>query len=190
MAIEELIVELSKDPFNSRKNFDAAVEYEKINQTASAVSFYLRAVEYGTEDDKEVMYTSLLKMAHCFNDQKGREQSVTNALLQAITVLPERPEAYFKMSQYFERAGQWQETYSWAVMGLHAEEHRLVEMKGLPADVEYKGKYCLLFEKAVSAWWIGRPEESKYLFNHLLKKYKMTDDYIQSCERNLANIDK
>ena len=42
MKIEELVVQLSKDPFNPELNFECAVEYERINQTASAVSFYLR----------------------------------------------------------------------------------------------------------------------------------------------------
>ena len=100
MAIEDLVIELSKDPFNSKKNFDAAIEYEKINQTASAVSFYLRAIEFGKEEDASVIYTSLLKVARCFNDQSGREHSVTNALLQAVAFWPERPEAYFKMANY------------------------------------------------------------------------------------------
>jgi len=40
MKIEDLVVELSKDPFNPVLNFDVAVEYEKQNQTASAVTFY------------------------------------------------------------------------------------------------------------------------------------------------------
>ena len=45
--IENLIVDLSHDPFNPVLNFDVAVEYEKSNQIASAVSFYLRCAEYG-----------------------------------------------------------------------------------------------------------------------------------------------
>ena len=127
-------------------------------------------------------------MARCFNDQSGREHSVTNAILQAVAVLPERPEAYFKLAQYFERASQWQEAYSWAVMGLSAEQRKPASMKPLPADVEYKGLYCLLFEQAVSGWWVGRPDESKYLFRHLLDDYEMADEYIQSCLKNLKNI--
>jgi len=188
MKIEDLVIELSNDPFNARKNFNAALEYERINQTASAVSFYLRAAEYGGESDAEVIYTSLLKMARCFNDQNGREHSVTNALLQAVAFWPERPEAYFKMSQYFERASQWQESYSWACMGLSANDRKGTHLPALPADVEYPGPYGLLFEKAVSGWWVGRPEESKYLFRHLLNEYEMSDDYVQACLNNIKNL--
>ena len=188
MAIEDLVIDLSNAPFNSKKNFDAAVEYERINQTASAVSFYLRAVEYGGDNDKEIIYTSLLKIARCFNDQNGREHSVTNAILQAVAVLPNRPEAYFKMAQYHERASQWQEAYSWAVMGIHAATVLPKRTPDLPSDVEYRGLYCLLFEQAVAGWWVGRPNESTYLFRHLLNDYKMTDEYTQSCLNNLKNL--
>jgi len=185
MAIEDLVIDLSNDPFNPTKNFVAAVEYERINQTASAVSFYLRAVEYGGDNDKEIIYTSLLKIARCFNDQNGREHSVTNAILQAVAVLPNRPEAYFKMSQYYERASQWQEAYTWAVMGLDLANKVLPP---LPSDVEYHGIYCLLFEQAVSGWWVGRPDETKYLFRHLLNDFQMIDEYTQACLANLKNL--
>ena len=40
--LDELIYALSKDPFDPELNFEVAVEYEKADQIASAVSFYLR----------------------------------------------------------------------------------------------------------------------------------------------------
>ena len=45
--ITDLIFELSKDPFNPVLSFRIAAEYQRIGQTASAVSFYLRTAEYG-----------------------------------------------------------------------------------------------------------------------------------------------
>ena len=188
MEIENLVVELSNDPFNAEKNFKTAVEYERINQTASAVSFYLRAVEYGNPEDKIFVYTSLLKMARCFNDQSGREHSVTNALLQAICVWPERTEAYFLLSQYYERAQTWQEAYTWACAGLSIDDRKDVNLEPLPTDVGYPGTYGFHFEKAVTGWWIGRPNESRYLFRHLLNDFDMTPEYINSCLNNVKII--
>ena len=60
--IENLVVQLSTDSFNPELNFKCAVEYEKLNQTASAVSFYLRAAEYGVGSHKDITYASLLKI--------------------------------------------------------------------------------------------------------------------------------
>ena len=184
MNIEKLVVELSKDPFNPRLNFDTAVEYERLNQTASAVSFYLRTAEYGKQPaDKELIYTSLLKMAHCFNDQKDRVYTVTNCLLQAIEVWPERPEGWFLLSQYHERASAWQETYTFAKVGLS----KTTFFEPLPADVGYYGEYCLLFEQAVSAYWIGRKEESIRLFDYLASR-ELAPEYVHAVQENIRRL--
>jgi hypothetical protein len=53
--ITELVKLLSSDSTNPEINFNIALEYEKIGQTASAISFYLRAAEYGEETHKEVV---------------------------------------------------------------------------------------------------------------------------------------
>lgn len=182
--IENLVVELSKDSFNPVLNFNCAVEYEKLNQGASAVSFYLRAAEYGVNTHREIVYASLLKISKCFDNQKDRQWNVTNYILHALAYAPERPEAYLLMSKYFERDKAWQECYTWAEMGLNANS----KVPNLPVDVGYPGKYSLLFQKAVSSWWIGRREESKNTFIDLLDNYEMSQEYISSCLYNLEKI--
>ena len=117
-TIEDLVVKLSHDPHNPELNFACAVEYERLNQTASAVSFYLRCAEYGYESHKLLTYNSLLRMARCFEDQTDRQYTVSNCILQAMTVLPERPEAYFMLSQFHEKSQAWQECYTYAELGL------------------------------------------------------------------------
>ena len=182
MRIEQLVVELSKDPFNPTLNFDVAVEYEKQNQTASAVSFYLRTAEYGHESHPALVYTSLLKVAHCFDDQNDRNATVSNCLLQAVAFLPYRPEGYFLLAQFHERLGQWQECYTWACIGLHNQLN-----SPLPVHVGYEGQYVLLFEKAVAAWWIGRKDESLELL-HKLDGMKLTHDYEIAVKNNLERL--
>ncbi len=182
-VIELLVVDLSKDPFNARKNFECAVEYEKLNQTASAVSFYLRTAEYGTEADFEIVYTSLLRVARCFEDQIDRKHTVSNSLLQAIAYLPYRQEAYFLLAQFYERSGQWQECYTWATIGLRRQV-----MPPLPVDVGYHGPYCLEFEKAVSAWWVGRKNESIDSLVNLNAREDLAPEYKIAVAANLERL--
>jgi tetratricopeptide (TPR) repeat protein len=182
--VTELTVRLSTDPFNPEYNFDLAKEYERLGQTASAVSFYLRAAEYGVESSPLIVYTSLLKMAKCFDDQNDRVHTVTNCLLQAIAYLPNRPEAYFALSQFHERLGQWQECYTWAEVGLARD----LISSPLPAQVGYIAPYCLQFEKAVSAWWIGRKDESFKIFKELSELAYMLDEYKVAVKNNLNRI--
>jgi hypothetical protein len=179
MSIESLVVDLSKDPFNPQLNFACAVEYHRLNQTASAVSFYLRTAEYGEGD---LVYNSLLRVAQCFEDQNDRVHTVSNCILQAVAYMPERPEAYFLMSQFHERNGNWQECYTWAKMGSQCAEH-----PPLPASVGYHGSYCLEFETAVSSWWIGRKEESKALLDHL-NSMTLAPEYEAAINANLERL--
>lgn len=182
MNIEQLVIELSKDPFSPELNFKCAVEYQSINQTASAVSFYLRAAEYGIDTHPVIVYNSLLRMAGCFSDQNDRINTVSNCILQALAHMPERPEAYFLMAQFYERQNAWQECYTWSELGLNAPE-----CPPLPADIGYHGRYVLEFEKAVSSWWIGRKEESIKLLTSLSSQ-SIVEEYRKAVEFNLERI--
>lgn len=185
MNIENLVIELSKDPFNPDLNFDLAEEYLSLNQTASAVSFYLRCAEYSDNVNPKA-YASLLRMAQCFHDQQGRELSVTNCLLQAIAYDDTRPEAYFKLAEYYEKAGQWQESYTWATLGLGWAKG-LMDNDVLPADIGYYGTYCLEFQKYIAAWWIGHKDESLSGLRILSSK-NMTQMYKDAVAYNLEKL--
>ena len=157
--ITNAIIALSNNPNNAELNFNAALEYDKINQTASAVSFYLKAAEYS--DNKEMSYASLIKLGLCFDKQGQRNSSVTNSYMQAIELIPNRPEAYYMLSKFYEKNGNWQECYTFAKMGLFFKDNIMAE---LPCDLGYMDKPAFNLQKAVSAWYIGRPNESKNLF--------------------------
>lgn len=182
-SLPSLIVRLSQEPFNSDLNFDVAEEYLRLNQTASAVSFYLRCVEYAKPGDVKG-YTSLLRMSQCFHDQTGREYSVNNCLLQAIAYDDSRPEAYMLLSQFYEKAQQWQEAYTWATIGSgwsYVEEV-------LPADLGYYGRYCNEFQVAIAAWWIGRKDEALAILNDLSQQDDLHPMYKNAVQMNLEKL--
>ena len=182
-SIEELIEYTSHDMFNPVLNFEIAKKYEELGQTAAAISFYLRAAEYGYETHPLIVYTSLIKMSFCFENQQGREHSVSNYLLQAIEYMPTRPEAYFLLSRFYERTQKWQECYTWAQVGSIYGER----VESLPAETEYPGAYGFLFEKAVSGWWLGRKEESGKIFKDLLTK-DIAENYRATIEWNMKMV--
>ena len=104
--------------------------------------------------------------------------------MQAIAYLPNRPEAYFLVSRIKERNKEYQECYTYAELGLLFAT--TTYNQPLPGYVEYNGSYCLLFEKAVAGWWIGRRDESKILFEHLLDNYEMSQEYVNGCLNNMS----
>jgi hypothetical protein len=98
--------------------------------------------------------------------------------------MPTRPEGYFLLSRFYERSQKWQECYTFAEMGLLYT----TRMDQLPAWVEYPGAYAIMFEKAVSGWWLGRKEESLEIFLDLLKQ-DIPESYRGSIEWNVKRID-
>jgi len=183
--LDEPIYALSKDPFDPKLNFDVAVEYEKADQIASAVSFYLRTAEYGKEWGDLYVYTSLLKLAKCFNDQTDRLTTVETCLMQAIGYDPDRPEGFFLLSQFHERQGNWRKAWVYSRIGQNVANDDF-GFSPLPADVGYVS-YGLEFEEAVAAWWLGRKQESIDIFNELLC-LDISDEYRNAIEANLAVI--
>ena len=183
MDVKELALKLAENPFDVEINFNLATAYEEQLQYASAAGFYLRAAEYGYKTHPLITYTSLLKMAMCWGAQGDRNKTVYNNIMQAIAYLPNRPEAYFLLSRIKERNREYQECFTYAELGLLFATNAYNQP--LPGYVEYNGTYCLLFEKAVAGWWIGRKSESKTLFQHLLDDHAMTEEYVNGCLNNL-----
>jgi len=89
-----------ESPKNPMYNFQLGLWYEEQGQTAPAVSFYLRAAEFG--NGNLLTYESLLRLALCLNRQGSRVFTVKGVLLRAISVMPNRPEGYFLLSRLYE----------------------------------------------------------------------------------------
>ena len=183
MAIKELAVAVAFDSYNPEKNFALANAYYDMGQYASAAGFYLRAADRGYKTHPLIAYCSLLRMSLCFSKQGDRNATVYQNILQAITLIPGRPEAYFLLARIHERNKEWQKASTFAELGL---VYTMASYnQALPVYVEYNGPYVLMFEKAVAGWWLGRKEESKELFHHLLDNVEMTQEYVNGCINNL-----
>jgi tetratricopeptide (TPR) repeat protein len=184
--ISKLVSELSADSFSPEKNFELGLEYEELGQAASAVSFFLRAAEYGYKSDPIIVYSSLLKISICIEGQSDRKHTVSNSILQAIAYSPERPEAYFLLSKFYEKEGNWQECYTFATIGLKCLKNSFIK---LPISIgDYHGDFALEFQIAVSAWWIGRKEESIEILKKLNKRNDLSVMYKEAVASNLINL--
>ena len=168
-----------------QKNYNLAKVYKDLKQYAGAVTFYCRASE--RTDDKNLAYLCLLKQAECFDIQKGRPLTVRGFYKHAICLLPERPEAYFLLSQHYEQIKEYADAYMIAELALNKCDFSIPK---LIDDVNYPGEYGLIFQKAVSAWWWGKTKECRQLFGLLADEYRneMTDNYLTVVQNNLINL--
>lgn len=180
-TLNKLIEQFSIDSTDISLCLKVAQEYERLEQYASAVSFYLKAAEFSKHDVDT--YAALMKVSACFQKQDNRDHTVENALLQAIALIPNRPEAYLSLSQYYERKKEWQKCYTVASIGYSTYENN----PDLPIDFGFSYP-ALEFQMAIAAWWIGRQEESKRLLISLSKR--VTDPvYKEAIKNNLILMD-
>jgi len=175
----------ANDTENPELNFNLALEYQKVGQTASAISFFLRAAD--RTNDLDLAYECFLRMASCFNTQNNRVYTVKGMYQHAISLLPKRPEAYFLYGRYLEWITQYAESYTICNIGLATADF---SMSSLRTNVDYPGKHGIIFEKAVSSYWWGKNMESRKLFHQLVDEYWdiMSDHYKQMVENNITRL--
>jgi len=153
------------EPENYQKNYDLGLEYYKIGQTASAICFFLRCADRCKDEDIDLAYECLIHIGDCFFKQGNRLEHVRCMYKQAISTLPKRPEAYYKLAHFENTNGQYQNAY---FLCSQAFELCDFESKEFIHNSEYTGTHCLLFEKTRASWYWGKVTESK---DGLIKLY-------------------
>jgi len=176
------------DPKNPLYNFSLGKVYEDMGHTAAACSFYIRTGEFAVEHQGNdlLAYEALLRLGLCFEHQGSRLFTTKGVFLRAVSLMPQRPEAYYLLSRIYEIANEWQESYSWAIVGENLKDHEPKEK--LITNVEYPGKYGLTFERAVSGWGIGLWDESMNLFRQIRKITRKEWAITNATENNLQNL--
>lgn len=170
-------------PFDPITNFNLALEYETNNQTAAAASFYLRSAE--KTNNLVLQYIALLRNAICFEKQGNRDLTVKTLIQRAISILPNRPEGYYLLSRVFERKKEFHDCYMTSCIGL--EKYNDVNLQPIINLTDYFDKYKLLFQKAISAWWVGLTEESREILFDLKFNYQLDDLHNSAVQLNLNN---
>lgn len=178
--LDTLLYHFIQHPENPEVNFYMGFYYHSIGQTASAISYYLRAAER-THDDL-VRYEALLRAGMCFDSQGCRNNSVEGMYQHAVALMPTRPEGYYYLSRFYERAGKWFNAYLMSSLGDKLANRKPTKLKTV---LDYPGFYGIVFEKAVSSWWTGLCEESRNLFKYLMIYEPLDSSHKQATINNL-----
>jgi tetratricopeptide (TPR) repeat protein len=180
--IDHLIITYINDTENPKTNYDLGIAYEEMGQTAAAISFFLRAAE--RTDSNELAYECLLRVGNCFDRQKNRNYTVRSMYQSAMCLLPNRPEAYYLLSRIYESENNHFESYVVMELALNNTKDQT------NINVGYHGRWCLLFQKAVAAWWRGRGMESREIFQTLLNNHwnEMDEAHRKMSERNIVSL--
>jgi hypothetical protein len=185
--IEKLLSDYVTKPNEPENNFSLARYYDRIGQTASAVSYYIRTAE--RTENLLLRYECLLHAADCFERQGTRRFTVKGMLQQAITIMPKRPEAYYLLSKLYEHnetnEGRFLDSYMMCSIALQVCGF---DNESLRFPVDYPGKYALMFQKGVMGWWNGLQEETKSILLDLHTNYDMDEQFAVLVKNNLMNM--
>jgi FkbM family methyltransferase len=181
--LQNLLHKFIQDPESPENNFYLGTYYDNLGQSASAVSYYLRTAERSQSD--LIKYQCILRAGLCFSVQGCRNTTVKGLFQHALAIQPKRPEGYFLMSRFYEREENYHDAYLIASIGEQVAEQNV---EPLILNVEYPGFYGILFEKAVSSWWVGLCNESRNLLEDLLENYELDEIHKQAVENNLQRL--
>lgn len=174
------------DPNDPENNWDLALHYDGLGQTASAVSFYIRTAE--RTDDDLLKYECLIRAAMCFEKQGTRRFTVKGIIQHAIATKPHRPEGYYLLSRLHENDpgdGKWFDSFTTASIGYSFAD---AELEPLRTEIDYPGKHALLFQKAHTAWWCGLGEDCKSMLMDLYQNYDLEEQYRKAVHENLLRL--
>lgn len=163
--VKEKLKQYALDPENPILNFELGLCYYSERHLASALNFFLRAAEL-TKDD-ELAYKCLIYCSNCLYNQGNRLHSTTGFILQAMALIPSRPEAWFLYLRILENKGEWQECYTFACNSLET-----CNFESAPFDLsEYPGKHAILFIKSKTAFKLGRGQESRIILQGIVDNH-------------------
>lgn len=174
-----------ENPTDSLCNMNLARWYEVQGHLSPACGFYLRAAEFSR--DEGISYECMIRLYLCFSQLGNRDYTCENVLKAALRASPRGPEAYFLLSQFYEKKSNWMDSYLYANLGLEVSSKAASRlMFGSP----YEGEYMLLFQKAVSAWWYGKPRESRNILRSLVDDHRhvMNKAYSMLVQDNISRL--
>ena len=162
------------DPRNPETNFNLAVKYYDIGQTASAISFFLRCADR-SEEDYNLAYECLIHIGHCFDIQGNRHEHVRSLYRHAMSLLPRRPEAYYMLANFENWHKQYGMAYTITSTALEVCDF---SQKPFKMKCKYPGIWGLIYERALSSFWHGKSQLTRDLYKSLKENYfGEMDDY-------------
>lgn len=173
-ALKQLLHLYSFSTSDPNIMFDLAREYEKMGQTAIALSFYLRAAEYYAE--KEKSYECIVRMGICFYAQKNRDFSTNGRFYHAAALMPERPEAYYMLSKLNMEKHNWVDSLMYTNLCISSYQ-RVGEL--LSSFDGVFNLHDLLYNRAVCLYEMGNIKESNEEFDNILTRNDISENLVE-----------
>lgn len=175
-----------KYPQLPETNFILGRWYEEQGHGSPAISFYIRTAEFaeeiGFEDDPGLLilaYEALLHAHVCIDKQKTRELTAKSLLQRAISLIPDRPEAYYLLSKFELYRSNYIEAYMLSCIGQEIPKPEV----SLRHNIGYIDSNSFLFTRALSSFQWGRGTEARKILQDITTNRK---DYLSHHEKGVV----
>lgn len=184
--IDDLLNDYILNPENPEKNFNLAIKYKELGQTAAAISFFLRCADR-SNNNLDLAYESLIHVGECFDTQGNRFEHVRCMYKHAISIIPSRPEAYYKLANFQNWHQQYQDSYTLCKQALDICDFSLPNFK---SKIKYPGKWGLIYERAVAEWNWGKGQQCRKSYRELFKNYwdEVDDWHKQRIQERITSL--
>ena len=167
-----------------QSNFDLGLDYFEQGQYTSALSFFLRCAEI-EDTPKDLVYESLLFIAKCINLLGRRKWVELTLWTNASRFMPNRPEAYLFISQYYEQINNFSVAQSFAKIGLEFKDNA----KKISPLIGYEHYYQLEFQDALCSWNLGEGDVARKKFNVLgFSNHPISKFYKDLIQTNITSL--
>ena len=179
LDLQQLLNEHVLDSKNPQKMFDLACEYDRLEQGAAAVSFYIRAADL-EEEDVELQYKCMIYAGLCMERQKNRNHTVVGLFQHAIGLLPCRPEAHYFLAKHGENVGDWR-------LCLIHSKLALKFIDATRIGIYWPGERELLYLRAMAVWSISGVESGRREFFNLIYRNNFQDQSFEEYIKGILN---
>jgi len=111
------------------------------------------------------------------------------SMIKTYIMDPSNPENNWDLALHYDGLGQTASAVSFSfTMASIGYSFADGELEPLRTEIDYPGKYALLFQKAHSAWWCGLGEDSRSILMDLYQNYDLNEYYRNAVYQNLLRL--
>jgi glycosyltransferase involved in cell wall biosynthesis len=170
--IELLEVGLKEEPENVRYVFYLAESYRDFGDKANALKWYQKRVQMGGWEEE--IFWSKVKIGNLLHELGLSDNIVIEAYKDALSYRPHRAEPYYYLAELFNSRCEYAKAYEY----LRAYQFVLQpESKDVLFNVDWIQEYGLLFQKSISAYYVGNYDEALRACDQLIANKSLPDSW-------------
>ena len=171
-AVTVCLQKVIRHPHDPDLQFELATLYFNDEQYAQAFTHFLRCTD--CTRDPTLISECLLSGSKVMCKHEDRSSKEYGLILHSLSMGPKNPEPYYVKSMYHSWRGEWIECYTVTCLALATLDSFEPTFRNQDF-FQYYGYTDLLYQKALSAYHVGKYDETRRVYTAILDTHDITD---------------